>query len=176
MTKVVLVSVHGPDRVGLVSAVAGTLYDAGVNLRDTTFAALGSGAELTAVCEVPGHFSTEETLGRLRALPELDGAEIEIRPFAFDPQPGPLGRVTHRVEVSGGDQLGLVARLADIFTESGANIVRLDTQKLPDGDYLARFAVSIPADRQAACLAAINNTAGSLRLTSRVEEAEPGGA
>ncbi|WP_207483233.1 glycine cleavage system protein R [Arenibaculum pallidiluteum] len=177
MAKVVLVSVLGPDRVGLISAVAGTLYDAGVNLRDTTFAALGSGAEFTAVCEVPAHFSMDETASRLRALPELDGAEVDIRPFTFDPRHGPLGRVTHRIEVSGGDQLGLVARLADIFTQFGANIVRLDSQKLPGerGDYMARFSVSIPADRQESCLAAVANTAGSLRLDCQVDEVGPEG-
>jgi glycine cleavage system transcriptional repressor len=51
MTSVALVSVLGPDRVGLVAAIADHLFNAGVNLRDTTFAALGSGAEFVALCE-----------------------------------------------------------------------------------------------------------------------------
>ena len=173
MTGIVLVSVLGVDRVGLVSAIAGTLYDAGVNLRDTTFASLGKGAEFTAVCQLPDDVSADEIRQRLAGLPELAGTEVTVRPFEYDPRPGPQGRVTHRVEVRGGDQLGLIARLADIVTQFGANIVRLESQKLHEGeggDYVARFALSIPPDRQASCLAAISNTAGSLRLASRIDE------
>ena len=38
-----------PDRVGLVSEVADHLFEACVNLGDTTFAVLGTGAEFTVV-------------------------------------------------------------------------------------------------------------------------------
>jgi glycine cleavage system transcriptional repressor len=80
--------------------------------------------------------------------------------------------VTHRVEVSGGDQLGLIARLSEIFAQYGANIVRLDAQKLPEsegGRYVTRFALWLPPAQAAKCLAAVTNTAGELRLVSRIE-------
>ena len=48
--SIALVSVLCADRVGLVSGIADHLFDAGVNLRDTNFAALGSGAEFSALC------------------------------------------------------------------------------------------------------------------------------
>ena len=92
--------------------------------------------------------------------------------YPFDPVPGPTGQITHRVEVEGGDQLGLIARLADIFAQSGANIVRLDAQKLPEsegGRYVTRFLVWLPPARAAYCLAAVANTAGSMGLVSRAE-------
>jgi len=173
MASIALVSIVCRDRVGLVSAIADHLFAAGVNLRDTTFAALGQGAEFTAICELPeGLTVTGLELG-LAPLPELAGAQIRIVPYDFDPSPGPMGRITHRIEVSGGDQLGLIARLSEIFTQFGANIVRLDAQKLPEaegGRYVTRFAVWLPADRAATCLAAVGNTAGSLGLASHVEE------
>ncbi len=93
--------------------------------------------------------------------------------------PGPTGRITHRVEIEGGDQLGLIARLADIFAQSGANIVRLDAQKLPEsegGRYVTRFLVWLPPARADYCLAAVANTAGSMGLVSHAESvagAEP---
>ena len=102
----------------------------------------------------------------------LAGAEVRVVAYPFDPVPGPMGRITHRVEVEGGDQLGLIARLADIFAEGGANIVRLDAQKLPDtegGRYVTRFLVWLPPARAAYCLAAVANTAGSMGLVSRAE-------
>jgi glycine cleavage system transcriptional repressor len=173
MASIALVSILGLDRVGLVSAIADHLYASGINLRDTTFAALGTGAEFTSVCELPDGFAVRDLEIGLGRIPELQGAEIRVVPFTFDPRPGPMGRITHRVEVSGGDQLGLIARLSEIFTQYGANIVRLDAQKIPEagGDrYLTRFAVWIPANRAAPCLAAVSNTAGSLGLASRAEE------
>ncbi|MDF2689644.1 MAG: amino acid-binding protein, partial [Microvirga sp.] len=60
MASVALVSVLGPDRVGLVAAIAEHLFNTGVNLRDTTFAALGSGAEFVAICELPSGLDARE--------------------------------------------------------------------------------------------------------------------
>jgi glycine cleavage system transcriptional repressor len=173
MPSVALVSILCRDRVGLVSAVADSLFTAGVNLRDTTFAVYGAGAEFSSVCELPDGIGVAEIEQELARLPELDGAEIRVAPFAFDPIPGPTVRITHRIEISGGDQLGLIARLSDIFAQFEANIVRLDAQKLPDaegGRYVTRFAVSLPPDRAETCLSAIANTAGSLGLDSSAVE------
>ncbi len=172
MASVALVSILCRDRVGLVSAIADHLFGAGVNLGDTAFAVLGTGAEFTSVCELPDGVTIQELEEGLARIPELEGAQVRVVPFAFEPSPGPMGRITHRVEVSGGDQLGLIARLSEIFTHYGANIVRLEAQKLPDrqgGRYVTRFAVSLPPDRAEICLAAVGNTAGSLGLASRAE-------
>jgi len=176
MAAVARVSVLCRDRVGLVSAIADCLFQAGVNLRDTTFAVLGEGAEFTSVCELPRGVTADDLRAELALLPELTGAQLDVHPYGFDPRPGPMGRITHRVEVSGGDQLGLIARLSEIFTQNGANIVRLEAQKLPEaegGRYVTRFAVWLPAERAALCLAAVDGTAGSLGLTTRVEAVRP---
>lgn len=173
MASVALVSVLCADRVGLVSAIADHLFDAGVNLRDTAFAALGSGAEFTAVCELPDDVSAEALEHGLARLPALDRAQVRVVPYSFDPNPGEAGRVTHRIAVSGGDQLGLVARLADVFAQYDANIVRLEARKLSDAEgglYVTRFAVFIPPDRADLCLATVANTAGSLGLACEAAE------
>ncbi len=172
MTGVALVSILCPDQVGLVAAIADQLFSQGVNLRDTTFAALGKGAEFTAICELPAGVSAATLEDGLVLLPELERAQVRVLPYAFDPVPGPMGRITHRIEVEGGDQLGLIARLAEIFAQYGANIVRLDAQKLPEADggrYVTRFAVWLAQERCETCLAAVANTAGSMGLLSRAE-------
>jgi glycine cleavage system transcriptional repressor len=172
MPQVALVSILAPDRVGLVSAIADHLFSAGINLRDTTFAALGKGAEFTSLCELPPALGLRELEDGLAAIKALAGAQIRVVPYAFDHEAGPMDLVTHRVEVSGGDQLGLIARLSEIFAQYGANIVRLDAQKLPEsegGRYVTRFALWLPPAQAAKCLAAVTNTAGELRLVSRIE-------
>lgn len=173
MTKLVLLSVLCVDRPGLVAGIADRLFTEGVNLRDAAFAALGTGAEFTAVCELPEGLLPDRIAADLRSLPELEAAEVRIVPYVFDPGPPPAARITHRIAISGGDQLGLVARLADIFGRHSANIVRMEARKLSDqegGLYVTRFAVSIPTERTQACLAAIANTAGSLGLSMDVQE------
>jgi glycine cleavage system transcriptional repressor len=169
---VALVSILCRDQVGLVAAIADHLFAQGINLRDTTFAALGQGAEFTSIVELPEGLEPASLWDGLALLPELEDAEIRVVAYAFDPLPGPMTRITHRVEVEGGDQLGLIARLAEIFAQYGANIVRLDAQKLPEaegGRYVTRFLVWLPAARSDICLAAVANTAGSLGLVSRAE-------
>lgn len=175
MPSVALISIFCRDQTGLVAAIADELFTAGINLRDTTFAALGQGAEFTSVCELPEGLEIADLHAALDALPELEGAQVRVIPYGFDPAPGPRGLITHRVEVSGGDQLGLIARLSEIFTQFEANIVRLDAQKLPEvegGRYVTRFAVWLAPERAASCLAAVANTAGTLGLVSKVEAEE----
>ena len=170
---VALVSILAPDRVGLVSEVADHLFEAGVNLGDTTFAVLGTGAEFAAVCELPDGLGLETLEQGLVRLPTLEAAQVRVVPYMFDPRPGETGDVTHRITISGGDQLGLVARLSHVFAQYGANIVRLEARKLPEAEgglYVTRFAVSIPPDRANACLATVANTAGALGLASHVEQ------
>jgi glycine cleavage system transcriptional repressor len=109
----------------------------------------------------------------LKGLSELEDADIRVVPYAFEPYQGVTGSVTHRITISGGDQLGLVARLSEVFKQYGANIVRLEARKLSEKEgslYVTRFAVFIPADRVNLCLATVSNTAGTLGLNCQVEE------
>ena len=171
----VFVSILAPDCVGLVSEIADRLFEAGVNLGDATFAVLGTGAEFSAICELPSDVTVEDLEHDLVKLPILTAAQVRVVPYMFQPTPDQTGKVTHRITISGGDQLGLVARLSHVFAQYAANIVRLEARKLPDAEgglYVTRFAVSIPPDRASACLATVANTAGTLGLTSDVQESE----
>src|SRR3712207_3950189 len=170
---VALVSILAQDRVGLVSEIADHLFEAGVNLGDATFAVLGTGAEFTAVCELPNGLALEALKQGLVQLPTLEAAQVRVVPYTFDPRPDETSHVSHRITISGGDQLGLVARLSHVFAQHGANIVRLEARKLPEAEgglYVTRFAVSIPPDRANSCLATVANTAGALGLASHVQE------
>jgi glycine cleavage system transcriptional repressor len=169
-----LISVLAADRTGLVAAITGCLFDLGANLGDTTFAVLGEGAEFTSVADLPPGVRPADAKIALEALTEIGDGKVEVTPFAFKPHFGPSARVTHRITVTGGDQPGLVARLAEAFGQYRANIVHLEAQKFPDpapGRYMTRFAVSIPPDAVESCLATVTNTAGSLNLTVVIEKA-----
>jgi len=175
MERTALITILCADRAGLVAAVAGCLFDLGANLRDTSFAVLGRGAEFTAVCDLPVELANEAVEDELRGLAELDGAEVAVRAFTMEPDAGPTGEVSHHISVSGGDQPGLIARLCETFVQFNANIVALNASPSPGAEgrlYTIRIAVRIPAGAADACLATISNTAQNLGLTCRWETAE----
>ena len=114
MASIAMVSIVCRDGIGLVSAIADHLFSAGINLRDTTFAALGKGAEFTAICELPEGLTVaglEAGLAPLRACGRAD----PHRQYDFCLAPALMGRITYRIEGRGGDQFGLIARLSEIF-------------------------------------------------------------
>jgi glycine cleavage system transcriptional repressor len=164
--SLVLISFFAPDRTGLVAAVTSRLFDLGANLGDANFAVLGTGAEMSAVCDIPASLSPDDLEAHLRQLPELQDAKLEVIPFALDPTHGPAARVTHRVTVAGGDRPGLVARLSEVFGNFDANIVTMNAEHVPapggTNRYIIRFAVAIPEGRANSCLATIANTAEEL--------------
>lgn len=174
MPETALISVFCPDRVGLVAAITGRLYDLGTNLGDTTFAVLGGGAEFTAVCELTEDVSLDLVERELKSLPDLQGAEVSVTRFDLPAVHGPSGHITHRIELTGGDQPGLIARLCEVFVQFGANVVRLNSEKVVDAEaptYVIRIAVWIPENRADSCLATVTNTAGELRMTCRWRQA-----
>ncbi len=167
MTRNVLISVVGSDRVGLVAEVTGRLFDLGINLGDTTFAVLGTGCKLSAVAETPDDLTTTDLAAQLRSLPELSDAKVEVSEFKYAADHVQSGRHTHRICVSGGDQPGLVARVSEAFVGFDANIVRLNSERMRGGReilYVTNFDVAIPEKRAQACLAAVANTAAQLQL------------
>ena len=172
MTVNARVSVSCPDRVGLIAALAGRLFDLGANLGDTTFAVLGGAAELSSVVELPDEVGLEEVEAELRSLPELAEAEVAVTPFELELVHGPAAQITHRITVSGGDRPGLVARLSEAFVGFGANIVRLDAERVPGPagiQYAVLIAAHLRPENAATCLAAVANTAGSLGLSCHWE-------
>ncbi len=174
MQNTALISILCPDRAGLVAAIAGRLFDLGVNLRDTSFAVLGQGAEFTAVCDLVGELTRELVEGELRGLDELDGAEIAVRDFTMEPEAGPTAEITHHILISGGDQPGLIARLCETFVEFDANIVSLNASPSPSvgqTTYTIRIEAWIPESAARPCLATVSNTAQHLGMTCRWETA-----
>lgn len=173
MTANVFVSISCADRLGLVAAISGCLFDIGGNLGDTTFAVLGGAADFNSVVELPEGTDPDQVERTLRSLPELADANVSVQAFTLSPIHAASAQVTHRITVSGGDRPGLVARLSEVFVEFGANIVRLNAERIPSSVgtvYGVIAAVHIPKESAASCLAHVANTAGSLGLTCYWEE------
>ena len=60
--------------------------------------------------------------------------------------------------------------LAEAFNEFGANIVRLNSERIPGtggARYVTRIAAWIPQEKTDACLATVANTAAQMNLTCK---------
>jgi len=169
--KSLLIQIFARDEPGLVSVISGCLFDLGLNLGDTSFAVLGTGAEFSVVVEEPVPVDREEIAQRLRELPELgEGADIRVEAFDIEPVHGPSATITHRIILRGNDQPGLVARLSEVFGDYGANIVRMNAEREVEqgrSTYVIRFAAWIPEDRAESFIAALTNTASQMRMFSQ---------
>ncbi|SDD57502.1 MULTISPECIES: glycine cleavage system protein R [Kordiimonas] len=170
-----LISIIGRDQTGVVSAVTGYLFEIGANLADSSFAVLGEAFEFSCIATFEADTSREDLEKGLAELALLNGARITVSSFHYDLERGADGEITHLVEIKGGDRPGLVARISEVLVDYDANIVRMSSRRVPldDGafDYRTRFAVNVPAGREAALEAALYNTAGSLRLECSLEAA-----
>lgn len=167
MANTALISIICADKPGLIADVTGRLFDLGVNLGDTTFAVLGGGAEFTLVAKLPADMSLQAIDDDLRTLPLLDDAKVTVQPFAYHESHHDNAQITHRIEISGDDSPGLIARLSEAFPQFGANIVRLNSESVPAASgarFVLRMAISVPPDKATSCMAAIANTAGQLQL------------
>jgi glycine cleavage system transcriptional repressor len=166
MKHSLLISIFCPDKTGLIAAITGKLFELGINLGDTTFAVLGTGAKFTAVCDSP--LSASEIENALQALPELRGANVKVSQFDLAATHAPNANITHQFTLMGKDHPGLIARLSEVFVEFEANIVRLHAEKIPAADgedqYLIQIAAYVPETRVPACLATVSNTASSLQM------------
>ena len=118
---------------------------------------------------MPDDLDYDFLVAELASVPELKEAKISVTDFNLDPVQDQAAKITHRITVKGGDQPGLIARLSELFIEYRANIVRLSSEKTPDGSYILRISVFIPEGSAEACLATVANTAEGLQLSCDVE-------
>ncbi len=168
-----LISILCEDRPGLIADVTGRLYDLGINLGDTTFAVLGGGAKLTLVAKLPPGITISDVDDELQSMPVLQGAELSVAPFAYRETHDPSADITHRIEITGDDSPGLIARLSEALRPMGANIVELNSDSVPGASgarFLLRMAISVPNGKEAVCMATVANTAGQMNLSCRWEQ------
>ena len=172
-TKTALISILCEDRPGLIADVAGRLYDLGINLGDTSFAVLGSGAKLTIVAKLPADISIADVDEELRSMPVLKGGEMTVAPFAYRETHDQTAHITHGIEIMGDDSPGLIARLCEALRRMGANVVELNSESA-SGTSGARFelrmAIWVPPGKEGVCMATIANTAGQMNLSCRWQQ------
>lgn len=173
MSTTALISITCHDHPGLIAEVTGRLFDLGVNLGDTSFVVLNGGAEFSMVASLPQGISLSDVEKEVKALPQLKDAKLSVTPFTYNAVHAEQEHVTHRVEITGDDSPGLIARLSEALPKFGANIVRLNSESVPSESgarFLLSMAIAVPPAKAASCMATVANTASQLNLKCHWEQ------
>ena len=133
------ITVVGHDRPGIIAAAADALATCGMNLEDSSMTLLRGHFAMTLVCA--GGASPEQVREALAPLVS-SGLDVAVREVAPDPDVS-AATATHLVTVYGADRLGIVARLAGVVAEAGANITDLTT-RLSGDLYVLLAEVALP--------------------------------
>lgn len=147
MRDSLVLTVIGPDRTGLVEALADRISAAGGNWEGGRMAQLAGqfAGILLVTIDKP---RTDELLGALRAL---DGRGLQV---TAHPAPGPRdgdgAGVTVFLELTGDDRVGIVRDVSRILADRGVNVEELETDVISapmSGEQLftARAVLRVPA-------------------------------
>jgi len=162
------VTVVGHDRPGIIAAAADALAACGMNLEDSSMTLLRGHFAMTLVCAGDASVATvREALAGLAG----SGLDVAVREVVAEPE-APAATATHLVTVYGADRLGIVARLAGVVAEAGANITDLTT-RLSGGLYVLLAEVALPDGADPAALEArLADVAGELGVEATLRPVE----
>ena len=164
----------GPDRPGLVEAVAAPIAAHGGNWLESRMAHLAGKFAGILRLEVPD----EQAAPLAAALARLEAQGLKVVVERADGAAAPAALRTMVVELEGLDRPGLVREIAQVLAERGVNIEELTTDRLSapmSGEALfrSRALVHVPASVDAAELRArLERLAGDLMV--QVSLGEPG--
>jgi len=121
----VVLTAVGPDRPGIVSALAALLHQVGANIEDTRMAKLGG--EFAVLMLVTGG---ERTLAEVMAKQGAIEAELGVRcSLQKTKRPEPLGDgLAYRLEVSGFDRPGIVQSVSALLARLDINVASLSSR------------------------------------------------
>jgi glycine cleavage system regulatory protein len=122
MRDTLVLTVLGPDRTGLVEALAQRIAAVGGNWEDSRMARLaGQFAGVLLVTVDPKR--TDELVAALRAL-ESGGLQVTVRATAA---PSPAAGTRARLELTGTDRPGIVRDISAVLAERGVNVEELES-------------------------------------------------
>jgi len=129
MRTSVVLTLTGPDRLGIVEDVTRVLVDADANIETSRMAHLGGEFAILMLASLPAEMlaSIEDAFADLTA----EGYVVSARETRAAPAPPRSGWDPYRIEVRGADHEGIVHEIAQGLTQSGVNIESMETSTVP---------------------------------------------
>src|SRR5262249_43713723 len=129
MQKNFVLTLTGPDRIGIVDRVTGLLLDRGGNVETSRMARLGGEFAILMLVSMPEErfAGLDEDLERLAA----QGYKATTTPAQQTYAEAHPGWLPHRIEVHGADHEGIIHEVAHYLSERGINIESADSETTP---------------------------------------------
>ena len=167
--RLLVVTVVGTDRPGIIAETTGVLAELGANLEDSSMTILRGHFAMVLVASA--HVTAEEAQAALRSL---QGSEltVTVREVADASAQRPVGP-GYLLSVHGGDRPGIVSTVTAQLSKVGGNVTDLTT-RLADGLYVMLAEVQIPAGADVAALVErLGDVARDLGVEVSLRPAEP---
>jgi len=174
MTDLVLTLI-GPDKPGLVQAVAGIIAEHGGNWLESRMTHLAGKFAGILRAELP----PERAAAALKALAALEGQGLKIVAETVARAERGLPQRTMNLELLGLDRPGIVREIAQLLASNGVNVEELTTNRSSapmSGEILfeARAHVHVPAATDVAMLrAALERLETDLMVEIKLEDRPP---
>ena len=178
MASRVVLAATGSDQPGIVAAVAERLAEAGYDIEDSAMTILrGRFSMMLAVAHAERR-SAEDLRGAIGPAARDLGLAFHVDE-ARDATPAPTARAGDRdaviISVSGANRTGIVARVARLLADRGANITDLETRLLSTGP-VPVYVMQIEAEASSldleALRAALDSAGREIGVDVRVDRLE----
>jgi glycine cleavage system transcriptional repressor len=129
MQRQFVLTLTGPDRVGIVNDLTGLLLERGGNIETSRMARLGGEFAVLMLVTLPEErlAGLEQCLGPLTS----QGYRVTTTPAEKPaPQP-PAGWLPYRIEVRGADHEGIIHEVARYLSAQGINIESAESETTP---------------------------------------------
>lgn len=145
--RLILLTMTGPDRPGIIAAVAGQIAEAGARIRDIEQTVTHTLLSLSIVIDFPtGESDNKPLIKELLYLAKETGLDLDFSVIGEADYRRKSSRDAHVVTMMGGEVNALaIARVGKILAEHGVNIERVS--KLNQGDLrCVELLVTAPAE------------------------------
>lgn len=129
MSKTVVLTGVGRDRVGIVAELAEVLYDLGCNLLDSSMTLLRGEFAIILMVSLSEGCSINKLQEKLAAVENrlglaIHARELTDRELVDEEAPG----IMHMISVYGADKPGIVVGITRVLQKLGVNITDVETQ------------------------------------------------
>jgi glycine cleavage system transcriptional repressor len=129
MTRTVVLTGVGRDRVGIVAELAQMLFEMGCNLLDSSMTLLRGEFAIIVMAEVPRSVSDDDLGAKLAKIEKQLGMNIHVRELSGDElQEDAPSENQYMVSVYGADKPGIVAKVTRALADNGINITDVQTK------------------------------------------------
>ncbi len=124
-----VLTLTGPDRIGIVDEVTGLLLQRGGNVETSRMARLGGEFAVLMLVSMPSDrfADLESGLGGLG----VQGYKITTTPVAQPGIPSRPGWIPYRIEVTGADHEGIIHEVAHYLSGHGISIETVESESTP---------------------------------------------